>query len=51
VEFRFDDGSVAVYTDPRRFGIMDLIDVGEEEIHPLLETLGPEPFENGLQTI
>jgi formamidopyrimidine-DNA glycosylase len=23
---------------------MDLIDVGEEEIHPLLENLGPEPF-------
>ena len=44
VEFRFDDGSVAVYTDPRRFGIMDLIDVGEENIHPLIESLGPEPF-------
>ena len=44
VEFRFDDGSIAVYTDPRRFGIMDLIDVGEERIHPLLESLGPEPF-------
>ena len=44
VEFRFDDGSVAVYTDPRRFGIMDLIEVGEEQVHPLLESLGPEPF-------
>ena len=46
VEFRFDDGSVAVYTDPRRFGIMDLIEVGEEQIHPLLESLGPEPFDD-----
>lgn len=44
VEIRLDDGSVAVYTDPRRFGIMDLIDVGEETIHPLLQSLGPEPF-------
>ena len=44
VEFQFDDGSVAVYTDPRRFGIMDLIPIGEEAIHPLLESLGPEPF-------
>ena len=44
VEFRFDDGSIAVYTDPRRFGIMDLIEGGEESIHPLLESLGPEPF-------
>ena len=24
--------------------IIDLIEVGEEQIHPLLETLGPEPF-------
>lgn len=46
VEFQFDDGSAAVYTDPRRFGIMDLIDIGEEEIHPLLENLGPEPLSN-----
>ena len=46
VEFQFDDGSVAVYTDPRRFGIMDLIDIGEEEIHFLLESLGPEPLLN-----
>ena len=46
VEFQFDDGSVAVYTDPRRFGIMDLIDIGEEEIHSLLEHLGPEPLSN-----
>ena len=44
VGFRFDDGSIAVYTDPRRFGIMDLIEVGEESIHPLLESLGPEPL-------
>jgi formamidopyrimidine-DNA glycosylase len=46
VEFQFDDGSVAVYTDPRRFGILDLIDIGEEEIHSLLEHLGPEPLSN-----
>ena len=46
VEFQFDDGSVAVYTDPRRFGIMDLIDIGEEKIHSLLEGLGPEPLLN-----
>ena len=44
VEFQFDDGSAAVYTDPRRFGIMDLIDIGEEQIHSLLESLGPEPL-------
>lgn len=45
MEFRFDDGSVAVYTDPRRFGIADLFIRAEEPIQPLLEHLGPEPLE------
>ena len=45
MEFRFDDGSVAVYTDPRRFGIADLFDRAEEPIQSLLEHLGPEPLE------
>jgi formamidopyrimidine-DNA glycosylase len=46
MEFCFDDGSVAVYTDPRRFGIADLFERAEEPIQPLLEHLGPEPLEN-----
>ena len=45
MEFRFDDGSVAVYTDPRRFGIADVFPRAEEQIQPLLEHLGPEPLE------
>jgi formamidopyrimidine-DNA glycosylase len=45
-ELQFDDGSVAVYTDPRRFGIVKLFNSEEEEIQPLLEILGPEPFED-----
>ena len=45
-ELQFDDGSVAVYTDPRRFGIVKLFNCEEEEIQPLLEILGPEPFED-----
>lgn len=45
MEFQFDDGSVAVYTDPRRFGIADLFERAEEPIQPLLEHLGPEPLE------
>ena len=38
----FVDGTRLVYTDPRRFGIMDLIH-GDDE-HKLLAHLGPEPF-------
>ena len=46
MEFQFDDGSVAVYTDPRRFGIADLFERAEESIQSLLEHLGPEPLEH-----
>ena len=38
----FVDGTRLVYTDPRRFGIMDLIQ-GDNE-HKLLSHLGPEPL-------
>jgi formamidopyrimidine-DNA glycosylase len=40
----FDDGSRAVYTDPRRFGVMDLIETRAEQEHRLLRHLGPEPL-------
>ncbi len=42
--FHFDGGSIAIYTDPRRFGIIDLIH--GDTIHPLLAKLGPEPLSN-----
>ena len=45
MEFRFDDGSVSIYTDPRRFGIADLFERAEEPVQSLLEHLGPEPFD------
>ena len=41
----FVDGTRLVYTDPRRFGIMDLIH-GKNE-HKLLSHLGPEPLGTG----
>ncbi|HCH62063.1 MAG TPA: bifunctional DNA-formamidopyrimidine glycosylase/DNA-(apurinic or apyrimidinic site) lyase [Deltaproteobacteria bacterium] len=43
-ELVFSDGSHAVYTDPRRFGILDLFAAEAEAAHPLLQHLGPEPF-------
>ena len=45
LEFIFTDGSRAVYTDPRRFGIIDLFSADEEPSHKLLASLGPEPFD------
>ena len=44
-ELWFDDDSLAVYTDPRRFGIIKLFHRSEQEIEPLLASLGPEPFD------
>ena len=46
IEIRFTDGSISVYTDPRRFGIVKLFHRAEEAIQPLLEVLGPEPFDD-----
>lgn len=37
-----DDGSISVYNDPRRFGVLDLF-TGDS--HKLLDHLGPEPLE------
>ncbi|MFE3836638.1 bifunctional DNA-formamidopyrimidine glycosylase/DNA-(apurinic or apyrimidinic site) lyase [Pseudogemmobacter sonorensis] len=39
-------GARVTFNDARRFGAMDLIAAGEEERHPLLAALGPEPLGN-----
>ena len=36
---------LAVFHDPRRFGVIDLMKAGEAAAHPLLRNLGPEPLE------
>jgi formamidopyrimidine-DNA glycosylase len=46
VAFLLDDGTRIVYTDPRRFGLMDIIDTAAASRHPLLDALGPEPLGN-----
>ena len=38
-----DDGGTAVYSDHRRFGIMDCFPTEQESEHKLLSHLGPEP--------
>lgn len=42
-----DDGARVTFNDARRFGAMDLMGTAEAETHPLLASLGPEPFGNG----
>lgn len=48
VDFVMSGGVTVRYRDPRRFGLMALIEAGEElEKHPLLRGLGPEPLADG----
>ena len=44
VVFLLDDGTGIVYTDPRRFGVMDLVPVAELGSHRLMKHLGVEPL-------
>lgn len=43
VEWKFNDGTIMRYHDPRRFGAV-LWYEGAIDFHPLLEKLGPEPL-------
>ena len=45
VEFRTDDGATIRYTDPRRFGVVDLIDTASLAADPRFADLGPEPLD------
>lgn len=40
-----ENGYFAVFHDPRRFGVIDLIEKGREQGHAMLKNLGPEPLE------
>lgn len=44
VIFRFTDQTELRYQDVRQFGTMHLFPKGEEELHPPLNKLGPEPL-------
>ncbi len=46
VVLSLDDGVVVVYTDPRRFGFMDLIHEDSLATHKLLQNIGVEPLGN-----
>ncbi|HRJ62550.1 MAG TPA: bifunctional DNA-formamidopyrimidine glycosylase/DNA-(apurinic or apyrimidinic site) lyase [Azospirillaceae bacterium] len=46
VIFAADDGRTATFSDPRRFGLMDLVETARLDSHPLFAGLGPEPLGN-----
>jgi formamidopyrimidine-DNA glycosylase len=48
VVLELDDGTRIVYTDPRRFGVMDLVPEAQVAAHKLLEGLGLEPLDGEL---
>lgn len=39
-----DDGCTVMFSDPRRFGLMELVAEAALDSHPLLASLGPEPL-------
>lgn len=41
----FTDGRRLAYRDPRRFGLLDLVEPGRADEHPALAGLGPEPLD------
>ena len=46
VVFRMEDGTVATYNDPRRFGLMTLCLDSEVDDHRLLASMGADPLGN-----
>lgn len=44
VVFHMSSAASVTFTDPRRFGVMDLVTEDELATHPVLSTLGPEPL-------
>ena len=47
VEFRTDDGTTLRFTDPRRFGVVDLVDSASLAADRRFSGLGPEPLDPG----
>ena len=47
VVFLMENGARAVYSDPRRFGVMDLARTEQAAAHPLIAPIGPEPLGDG----
>lgn len=50
VILHMDQGARITFNDPRRFGAMDLLSTSDQNAHPLLASLGPEPLGNAFHT-
>jgi formamidopyrimidine-DNA glycosylase len=48
VVIHLDQGQRVVYSDPRRFGLMDLLETPRRDHHRLLKSIGVEPLGNEL---
>ena len=48
VVFHLEQGIRLVYSDPRRFGMMDLVETSKTHEHKLLKAIGVEPLGNEL---
>lgn len=44
VLFHMSSGAIVIFSDPRRFGSMELVGAAELPRHPVLSRLGPEPL-------
>lgn len=44
IVIQLDSGNLVVFHDPRRFGVVEVIEKGGEATHASLKNLGPEPF-------
>jgi len=47
--FALDDGRTLRFADTRRFGLLEPVEAGAPEAHPLLRGLGPEPLGGALE--
>ena len=45
VVFELSNGSIVIFNDPRRFGLMDLIEHGTDGQHRAFKTMGVEPLD------
>lgn len=48
VVFELSDGRDLRFVDPRRFGLVELVERDRERAHPSLASLGPDPIAEGL---
>jgi formamidopyrimidine-DNA glycosylase len=47
VLFTMSSGATVVFNDPRRFGVMSIVNIDASDGYPALKALGPEPLDRG----